>query len=282
MKKNVIKRMSNNVTVKHAMHSRANKPRQRQQLMEYLGIDTSGFIALSAAMGIDLVGLADDGTLDLGEQRIINDGAINNPTLYRRWVMGQMFHMMNCRDGMAPCHNIHYYVQRKSARYIWEQLKEEFRIQAKMYSNGDMENYRVRHHWFNKTLIDTMVAHIHTLYDVNITERTFDCIADAYMTPDELYNNVCEIAERGKRYTKIAFPWWENAYIECGAYYTIQNLVLFHGCKYCDLSGEELMKSLTESLAESPYDDRVCMSSTMLNIIRENNFDYSSIERHTA
>ncbi|WP_373123610.1 ubiquitin carboxyl-hydrolase [Bacteroides caccae] len=199
---------------------------------------------------------------------IINGGTVPNRRLFRRWVMAQVFHMMTQTDynthekiGFTEALN------RKGYKYQWKMVIEEYRVQSKLFSS-DPENFTERNRWFNKEVAIEMAQHyIDQLKETIEKTRIRKCKGIPYVrlkknnvfvenlqakvyaplekaldrikranSASMLYNAVNKFySEVKKTYISSDFPQskkFKDAYKGAGAFFTMKNLILFHGCKF--------------------------------------------------
>lgn len=196
---------------------------------------------------------------------IITGKTVPNRRLFRRWVMAQMFHMLTQkRYGEYRPMGFTEALNQKGYKYSWEMTVEEFRVQAKLFIN-DKENFAERNRWFNKEVAIAMAEHyivqlenhIKTLKKrkckgvpyVHLYKRDIfvsDLPAKVYRplyhaldnirgarTPQNLYSALAKFHSEIKK-TWLAYgtpqsPAFKDAYKGVGAFYTLKNLILFHG-----------------------------------------------------
>ena len=214
---------------------------------------------------------------------IRNGGTVPNRSLFRRWVMSQVFHGLMSRGGFSEWLKYHGY------DYQWEMLVEELRVQAKLYGK-DMENFEARNRWFNKKLALTMaddylvqmrddaegrpmhkckgVPYIkffsQNVFVSDIEKKLLWPMADLKYgilnakTPQQLYEAVRAFnkARAAGKYKQTAK--WKDAYRGMGAYATMQNLLRFHGCTFPKdndfyerrLSGLQMLENAAKAYAD--------------------------------
>jgi hypothetical protein len=245
------------------------KPRKAQERIEALrkaGVDVTGYFAMNDEQIIRIEDnvpryVEDDDPIFA---RIAEQGYIGNYKLYRRWVMAQMFrmlrHMEDYNWNMTKCIQSHGY------EYSWKMVENELRDQYKMYKHGDMQSYYERNHWFNKAVVMEMARdYMSKLYKYvdGLTVRhckgkpyktirgkhffTKNIHEEVYMpilrrievvnkakTPQELYEAV-----RRLNLYRVQLHWGEklpeifiNAYKGAGGFFTMKNLIMFHGCRF--------------------------------------------------
>lgn len=245
---------------------------KRGEALQAAGIDTSKYFSINLPTGgTQMMKMGDDGKAvpvtsdDPVIQSIMAAGTVPNRSLFRRWVMSQVFHglMYESRysgDGFMAWLKMHGY------KYQWEMLLEELRVQAKLYGK-DMENFAARNRWFNRELCVKMAEdYIKQLRDDAKNRPQHKCKGVPYVrydfkdyflsdiekklvepmkqqlyevkiakTPQLLYEAVCRFCHSA--HLKVAFAFnqcaaWKDAYKGMGAYATMQNLLRFHGCTF--------------------------------------------------
>ena len=200
-------------------------------------------------------------------EQIIEDGYVRNTKLHRRFVMAQMFQMLNYvshdgRDrGYTACLNNRY-----SYNYTLEMMREEVRVLGKLETR-DAESFYERVHFFDKNVvvavmedylkklkeyINTLPSHkckgvpYKKIKGVNIFVADLD--KKIYFPIRKHISNVRYARNYNEVYkalngfmnkkTFIKLPYnttksavWVDAYKGAGAYYTLKNLVMFHNCR---------------------------------------------------
>lgn len=239
---------------------------KRGQALQAAGIDTTKYFSINLPTGGEqLMKMSDEGVPvavtadDPIMAAIVKQGTVPNRSLFRRWVMSQVFHGLQARGGFSQWLKRHGYI------YQWKMLVEELRVQAKLYGK-DMENFEARNRWFNRELAVTMAkdyveqlrkdAHKRpthkckgvpyikfdrTNYFVSDIEKkliapvlTRIFAIETVRNPQQLYNAVRNFwtnTPSGSQYYDQCAA-WKDAYKGMGAYATMQNLLRFHGCKF--------------------------------------------------
>lgn len=141
-----------------------SKAEMRIATLKAKGIDTSCYCTL----GTDQVVKIENGkaipveVMDEVEKKMVEGGYINHYTLFRRWVMSQMFRML--RKQVDQRTSFTQLIQNHGYEYSWRVVERELNAQAKMYKNGDSENYVARNRWFNNDIVaDMMESYISRL-----------------------------------------------------------------------------------------------------------------------
>ena len=244
---------------------------KRGQALQAAGIDTSKYFSIQIPGGGEqMMKKTDDGKAvpvsadDPIIKAILGGGTVPNSKLFRRWVMSQVFHGL-VHDGYygkgfsawMKCHGY---------KYQWEMLIEELHVQTRLFKNGDKENLDARSRWFDKALAITMAGDYivqlrkdangrkqrkckgvpyvtinHQHYFVSDIEKklinplwTYIRGIEKARTPQELEDAVRLFWKMApvKDYGYSQCPEWKDAYKGAGAYFTMQNLLRFHGCHW--------------------------------------------------
>lgn len=255
---------------------------ERIEALREKGVDVSGLFALQGSTGGQYVVSNKDGVLTVLNDDdpifkfIARQGTVPNPRLFRRWVMAQMFHMLSYKERFSkkPV-GVTEMIHRMGYEYQWKMLLDELRAQMKM-EGRDAENFIARNRWFNVRVVEAMaqedVEHL-TRYVNGLPvkqckgipykrvggEKIFE--QDLY---DKIYGSLNRAAGRIRyaknaaqlynavqafNYLRVRLPHetpqckaWVDAYKGAGAFYTMQNLIRFHGCTLIDDRGKHLDK----------------------------------------
>lgn len=214
--------------------------------------------------------------------RISNGGYISHGKLYRRWVMAQMFRMLRRMEEEKK--DFTAVLQRFGYEYSWKMLENELLAQYKMSKHGDTEAFDERNRWFNRGVAFSMAEHYSKLFREMVDGiRTRSCKGRPYKricgtnvftdeietkvfepltyavnsienvhTPYALYKAVVSfnrLRNRLRHETKMS-KFFINAYKGAGAYFTMKNLILFHGARFNGYPSEHKSLSRMQSLAD--------------------------------
>lgn len=260
-----------NVSVK------SNAKDRIQKLKEH-GVNVDNLFALKGANGGEFVASIKDGMLEILQDDdpifkcLQGQGTIPNRKLFRRWVTSQMFRML-CNPNVSYTEQLH----RMGYEYQWRVLINELYAQYKMSTHNDAVNFQNRNMWFNKKVAHNMAVECNKLCDQKINGiKIRHChglpykrikgkdvfVSDivrkilnplhAAITPiicagsaHELYQAVvdfhnlrCKLV--GKLNNAQQNAAWVDAYKGSGAYFTLQNLIRFHGLVLKDENGKVL------------------------------------------
>ena len=236
------------------------------------GVNVDNLFSMKGVNGDEIIARMDGGNLTVVPeddpifQTICDNGVIPNPRLFRRWVMAQVFHMLSYRG----CYGNEGFVaalQRKGYKYQWKMVLEELRVQAKLAEN-DMENFTARNRWFNNgTVVDMCHDHIEKLrnyidglkirhckgipyvkikridvFCLDLNAKVFVPLHQAVFdikhaaTPWKLYQATASFITLAKKwwmpYDVLMSTSFKDAYKGAGAYFTMKNLILFHGATF--------------------------------------------------
>lgn len=249
---------------------------------------------------------------DVIANQIIEDGYVRNTRLYRRFVCAQMFHALNYvsydgrESGYNACLKNMYAYQ-----YTLNMMLEEVRVLGKLETR-DKESFEERSHFFTKDVVvsvfndyvDKLKKYVDTLPNKNCKGVPYKRVKGQNIFVADLEKKLyapmrAKIREIGRAgsYTQmynlmtwfmgdmVKLPYntpkskaWIDAYKGEGAYYTLKNLVMFHGCaieyKYETYRREAAMQELKYKL----YDykgEGWRMFALMKKVIEDNRFDFN-------
>lgn len=247
---------------------------------------------------------------------IFQCGTVPNRRLFRRWVMAQVFHMLTQKHYSTgrPVGFLNA-LQAKGFRYSWEMLIEEIRVQSKL-EVLDQENFIQRNRWFNKKVAGKMAAdYIKQLHECvkQKQKKCKRCKGNPYITlqgndifVDDLRKKLFNPLEKQMRlindakdmrdlyYAVVGFykivkgmyspfhlvmsPAFKDAYKGAGGYFTMRNLIMFHGCRMRSAKGNPLVEASSlrelDKLAEAYKDGEGWrMFGAMKELISYNNID---------
>ena len=327
----VIKNNNLNTTKLNKEEKNMNNRENRMAALNNAGVDVSKYfnvtlpngdvVKMTMENGIPVVVNEPEVNDDPILNQIIEDGYVRNTKLHRRFVMAQMFRMLNYRCyngreiGYDACLRNHY-----GYMYQFDMMLEEVRVLSKLEVR-DKESFDERSHFFTKEVVaetckdylDKLKVHVNGLDDRKCKGVPYKRIKgrDIFVSDldKKLYhpisNQIWRI-ERAKNYTElyrelkkfvdnmmIKLPWqtkkcrvWIDAYKGSGAYYTLKNLVMYHGCtiyhetgfRYTknvdEYTGTEAVKFIQSKLDEYKYDGWRYMAM-LKKCIADNNFDFN-------
>jgi len=244
-------------------------------------------------------------------QQIIEDGYVRNTKLHRRFVMAQMFAMLNYESWTGDEYGYNACLRNRYAYdYTFKMMLDEVKVLSKLETR-DKESFEERKHFFTKEVViavmeDYMVklkAHVDGLRDYKCKGIPYKKIkgtniftADLYKKLyAPLYNEInyikyarsyAEIYTRLKKFMNnmVKLPYntvkskaWIDAFKGEGAYYTLKNLIRFHGC-FIDDNGNELTGPAANYYLNLMLDEYKGegwrMFALMKKVIKDNNFNF--------
>ena len=253
-------------SLKTAVAQASLKSNERINALQQAGYDTSSFLAVCSVAQdkdgnimqffFDKVEVGDMAQ-DLMVKAIYGQGTIPEQRLFRRWVAGQMFEMMSRKGGFVNS------LRNKGYEYSWKMVVEEFRVQERI-CDRDTDECAMRTLWFNRDLAENMARydfsltsayvwnskrhrykgqeyiHLHgkNVFVKDIEQLILTPLMDAInnivraFTPWGLYTAVREynkLRVRLPHLIAVLCPQFIQAYEGAGAYYTLENLIRFHG-----------------------------------------------------
>lgn len=287
------------------------KLKERKEQLAKRGIDASKYFSIKTPNGGDVLMKMDDNgvVVQVGDDdpvvvAIRMAGSVPNRRLFRRWVMAQMFRGLTFKtyrgeSGFTAWMKCHGYF------YTWKQTIEELRVQSVLYRN-DEENFKMRNHWFNRDVAHAMCEdYIKQLKDYIASRPIHRCKRVPYKkigsrnvflsdidskimrplqfaayavrsanTTSELYNAMRKFRQCIPHVTELGFKQcseWQDAFKGAGAYFTMRNLIMFHGCNYVGCGNYD------ESLRELDKYATRCQGYELLGalkrMLRQNNID---------
>lgn len=245
---------------------------KRGDALKAAGIDTSRYFSIQLPTGgTQMMRVNDDGVPvavaddDPVVQAIISGGTVPNRSLFRRWVMSQVFRGLTAKDHHGNEIGFTEWMKAHGYKYQWKMLIDELHVQDKLYGK-DSENYEQRNRWFNKTVAVAMAKdYIEQLRDDAKHRTRHKCKGVPYITiggknvfVSDIEKKlvaplvIClfridnantakslEIAVRKfwnaapvKHHDYKQCAAWKDAYKGAGAYFTMQNLLRFHGAMF--------------------------------------------------
>ncbi len=244
--------------------------------------------------------------------QIIEDGYVRNSRLHRRFVMAQMFQMLNYtsyngrEQGYNACLRNRY-----GYDYTLKMMLEEVRVLSKLEAR-DKESFEERVHFFDRATIEQVLEdyvvelekYVEKLPVKKCKGVPYKRVKSTNIFVSDLdkklyypvkryanrikvartYNDIYYILSDFMR-TMVKLPYntkksaaWIDAYKGEGAYYTLKNLIMFHDCKiFADkyvYNKYESMEVLTLKLDEY-QGEGWRMFALMKKVIKDNNFDFN-------
>jgi len=291
--------------------------KQRMEMLNNAGINVSKYFTVDLDNGTKIHLIVDENgnctqvKNDPIANQIIEDGYVRNTKLHRRFVMAQMFHMLNyvSYDGSSSGYN-ECLKRMYGYDYTLKMMTEEVKVLSKLEVR-DTESFNERVHFFNKNVVvavledylDKLKKHIDALPNRNCKGVPYKRIKGVNVFNADLdkkiyapvrmyigsikyarnYKQIYEALEKFMRnYIKLSYKTpkskvWIDTFKGEGAYYTLKNLIMFHDCKvlvnYYFYTTEESMVVLNNRLNEY-HGEGWRMFAFMNKVIADNNFDF--------
>lgn len=290
-----IEEKSNIKKNKNMMNNRKNNKENRVAALKAAGMNTGKYFSISLPKGLqpgakinitidengvpvfdgDGNNIKTNSALTPDEKVLLNqvcaDGYVKNSKLHRRWVMAQMFRMLNYEsyDGKRFGYDA-YLNDNYGYMYQFDMILEEIRVLGKLQKR-DTKEFNKRKRFFNDQVVADLIKdyknklckYIEKLpikkckgvpYKKICGKNIFidDIIRKIYIPFNNVSYNVISIMTHDTNYTKLylvlkkfvklakqyKLPFetpkckeWKNAYKGAGSYYTLMNMVKFHNCK---------------------------------------------------
>ena len=298
---------------------------ERMEKLNGMGVDTSKYFNFNLPEGlkpgatISLV-ISEDGKPiivggnDVVREQIIADGYVRNTKLHRRFVMAQMFHMLNYvswngrEKGYSACLRNSF-----DYKYTLDMMIEEVKVLSKL-EYRDKESFMERSHFFTKEVVievlndylEKLKKYVESLPDKNckgvpykrvkgvdifvadLDKKLYRPIRDRIYRVQKAgnYDQMYTALQMFMRYSFVKLPYktpkskaWVDAYKGEGAYYTLKNLIMFHDCGIRTSTGH--MSFGTEATAVLKYKldeymgEGYRMFALMKKVIEDNRFDFN-------
>lgn len=258
------------------------KAQDRIEALRDAGVDVSHLFAMQGANGGEYVASNKDGNLVFLDDNdpifnlILSQGTVPNHRLFRRWVMSQMFHMLSCTPYRSKePYGVTTMIHRLGYEYQWKMLLNELHAQMLM-EEKDPDNFTDRNRWFNADVAAAMAKdytvqlkkRVNALKDRKCKGIPYKHISGRNIFVSDLHTklyaplnmaalrirqarNAAQLYQAVKNFNDKRIRMsrdtpqskeWIDAYKGSGAFFTMQNLIRFHGCTAIDDSGKRLDK----------------------------------------
>lgn len=297
------------------------------------GIDTGKYFSIQLPNGLKpgacvTVEISENGQpviVDAIERQIYENGYVKNTKLHRRFVMAQMFRMLNWSSygpygnggkGYTDYLNTHY-----DNKYQFDMMLREVHVLTEL-DKSDREAFEERNMFFNtKTVVRILDEYMHELKRYIDTLQVKHCKGVPYKTipgkgdvfvddiekkiyaplkmrieqisygdvTDRYVGRLVYVTERYlgmfvKEMVRLPYNWrkcatWVDKFKGEGAYYTMKNLIMFHGCRFDVGNGlfatsEDSMRMLNH-YANDYKDAGWRLFGVMKELISDNHFDFN-------
>ena len=296
--------------------------KERMSALNNAGVDISKYFNLSLPNGlkpgstISLV-INEDGQPmivnadDPIREQIIEDGYVRNTRLHRRFVMAQMFKMLNYKNNWNGESGFHGYLNNcYGYDYTLTMMLEEVKVLSKLEVR-DRESFAERSHFFTKEVVyavmkdyvDKLEAHVDALPVKKCKGIPYKRIKGQNIFVEDLskklyqpliwkVNSVRHAKNYGEVYkllkefmdNMIKLDWrtakskaWIDAFKGEGAYYTMKNLIMYHDCRYADdytFYNTNASMTVLKSKLDEYQGQGWRMFAMMKKLIEDNQFDF--------
>lgn len=242
---------------------------------------------------------------------IIEDGYVRNTKLHRRFVMAQMFYMLNYASYDGRYRGYNECLKRMYGySYTLNMMLEEVKVLGKLEVR-DRETFDERRHFFTVEVIMSVLSdyveklkkHVDNLPTKNCKGVPYKRIGKQDIFVEDLgkklyqpiifdvyrirsaknYNEIYNILNN-VMHKMVKLPYdtpkskaWIDAFKGEGAYYTMKNLIMYHNCKilarYEFYTTQESMDILKRKLDEY-YGEGWRMFAMMKKLINDNDFNF--------
>lgn len=301
--------------------------KERMEKLNAIGVDTGKYFTLDLPEGIpagaqihiviDENGVAKPMVVKENDtilEQIVEDGYVRNTKLHRRFVMAQMFHMLNYKsyDGKYTGYN-ECLKRSYGYDYTFKMMLEEARVLSKLETK-DTATFVERSHFFTKGVImcvmsdyiDKLHAYVDKLpnkkckgvpykrikgtdiFNADLDKKLYAPLREdirkmqTACTYDQVYKTLAGFM---KKMIKLPYDTpksraWIDAYKGSGAFYTMKNLIMFHSCYVEDANGVKLYDTKAVGFIDSKLDEYqgeyYRMFALMKKVIADNNFDFKA------
>lgn len=288
----------------------------RLQALKDAGIDTSCLFAVQGANGEGYIASNKNGSLTILDDNdpifsyITKHGDIPNRKLFRRWVMAQMFYILSMENKHGKDFGYTEMVHGKGYEYQWKMVINELHAQVAIEKHRDEDNMKMRSLWFNSKVLAKMASdYMKKLEKFIATRKKKSCKGVPYITlggknifvsdinskviwpltqamrdiecartTEQLLNSVIKFDNlRIKSFRPTQSQDWMDAYKGSGAYYTLENMIRFHGCVVFDDNNKKLDKYQSlwfiKEKARSYSEQGWRMLGLLKKVLKDNNID---------
>lgn len=237
---------------------------ERIAMLEEMGVDTTKFNLEMTNQGIQVCSDANE---------VVEDKQVNNKKLFRRWVMAQTFKMLYTKSYNLDTRLYEegwdaYLRNNYSYMYQFSMLADEIKTLAKL-EISDKDEFEERSQFFTKNVvIETCKDYVrkfnkyvknhectkHNKVYVKLSRFGVVDLKELKLIREE-YANLIKLMEEAETYAELNVFFkkfvakmnklpkgtamsrvWRDAFKGDGAYYTLKNMIMFHGCviRECD------------------------------------------------
>lgn len=333
-----IEEKSNKKENKNMMNNRKNSKENRVAALKAAGMNTGKYFSISLPEGLqpgakinitidengvpvfdgDENNIKTNSALTPDEKALLNqvcaDGYVKNSKLHRRWVMAQMFRMLNYEsyDGKRFGYDA-YLNDNYGYMYQFDMILEEIRVLGKLQER-DVKEFNKRERFFNSYVvlrlmndyINKLRKYIKKLPVKHCKKVPYKCICGKNIFVDDIYQKVYgplntalyrmqDAVKRNESYARLylklynfvrlakqyKLPFetpkckeWKNAYKGAGSYYTLTNMVKFHNCKANGMYGLDGVYFIEMLTDQYGEAEYYKLFAFLKKTIKDNHFDF--------
>ncbi len=281
---------------------------------KYFNIELPNGLKAGSTISVQINENGEPVIVDKIATQIIEDGYVRNTKLHRRFVMAQMFQMLNYVSYDGQESGFDAALRRYGYDYQFKMMLEEVKVLSKLEAR-DYDTFKERAIFFTREVVtktcedyvEKLKAHIETLKIYNCKGVPYKKVRGMNIFCEDLgkkiympfhvqiskmrtarnYTELYKIlSEFNRKMIKISYNTpkcraWIDAYKGEGAYYTLKNLIMFHHCTIDDVyptigiyGVDANMEVLKEKLNEY-QGEGWRMFAFMKKVIADNNFDFT-------
>lgn len=284
---------------------------------KYFNIELPNGLKAGSTISVQINENGEPVIVDKIATQIIEDGYVRNTKLHRRFVMAQMFQMLNYVSYDGQESGFDAALRRYGYDYQFKMMLEEVKVLSKLEVR-DYDTFKERAIFFTREVVtktcedyvEKLRAHIETLNTYNCKGVPYKKVRGTNIFCEDLdkkvymplhvqiskmrtarnYTELYKILSAfNRKMIKISYNTskcraWIDAYKGEGAYYTLKNLIMFHNCGVMDIYG---MHFLYGTAAMNELNMRLKdyqgegwrMFAFMKKVIADNNFDFAKAMR---
>lgn len=190
----------------HHLVPRMSKAEERLSQLKANGVDTSNYFQVTNPQGQGVlmkwengipVAVSDEVKADPILGSIMENGYVKNTATHRRFVMAQMFRMLNYDSSKEPYSIIKgkgytdYLNQKYDYMYQFKMMKDEIHVLAKLQQVDPSGTFAERVHFFSPQNISKICdEYVETLKKYVASKRTCKCKGIPYKHVNSTYGNV--------------------------------------------------------------------------------------------
>lgn len=286
-----------------------NKRDSRMAQMTAAGITNGNFFSVMSDDGREMRFEFRDGVPTFAGYAIDeteDDDYIYDPKIGRRWIMAQTFRMLNDGCGWSA-----YINRKKPYVYQWDVVLQEYKQMAKMEASGDRESLNERLMFWSAEIVNAMMNdYCEKLYDMCIKLPHKNCKGIPYIhfhgrdifvadirkkvvnparyyaskfyyahTMQDKYRVLESFVKYARKYKLCddvkKSPEFVEAFKGAGAFYTMQNMIMYHDCKFEGISRDDSMDYVKTKAKNCGNAGFYTLHGALKELVKVNNFHFA-------